>query len=73
MKTAGILLILAGLGAGVAVYMYDIAVKHEPSITLGPRSGPALGIAVLVLVVGIILVASGGGANRKGKTPAGGA
>jgi hypothetical protein len=71
MKTAGVLLILAGLGASVAIYMYDIAIKHEPSVTLGPRSGPALGAAVLILIVGIILAASAGGKAAAGKPPSG--
>ena len=65
MKTAGILMILAGLGAAVGVYMYDLAVKHEASVTLGPRSGPALGVALLVLIAGIVLLAA------NGKKPAG--
>jgi len=72
MKAVGILMILAGVGSAAAIYMYDIAVKHEVSVTLGPRSGPALGVAVLVLIAGIILVASAGRSSSKGKPPAAG-
>ena len=69
MKIAGVLLILAGIAVSIFVYLYDIVIKHEPSVTLGPRSGPALGIAVLILIIGIILIASSGGSSPAGPPP----
>ncbi len=57
MKISGALLIILGfVGAGF-IYLYDLVVKHEPVVTLGPRSGPAMGIAVLLVIAGIIMVA----------------
>ena len=58
MKNSGILLIVLGLVGAAFIYLYDLVVKHEPVVTLGPRSGPALGIAVLLVIAGIILVAT---------------
>lgn len=58
MKISGIILIILGIVGAVFIYLYDLIIKHEPTVTLGPRSGPALGVAILVLIIGIILLAS---------------
>jgi len=58
MKKAGIILIVLGILGTIFIYGYDSLVKHEPAITLGPRSGPALGVTILVLIIGVILTTS---------------
>jgi len=55
MKTLGVICIVVGIIAAIFVYGYDVMIKQESHITLGPRSGPALGVSILILIVGIIL------------------
>lgn len=59
MKITGVILIVVGIVSAIFIYGYDVMIKQEPNITLGPRSGPALGVSILVLIVGIILSTAG--------------
>jgi len=58
MKIAGIVCIVLAIAAALFIYSYDLIIKHEPHVTLGPRPGPALGVAILILITGIILVST---------------
>ena len=54
-KTGGLFLGVGLLGM-VAVFLSDLFIKGEPRVTLGPKSAPVLGIALLIAVAGIVLL-----------------
>lgn len=67
MKKAGLILALIGIVSGIFIYYYDLIVKGEQRVTLGPRSGPLLGLAVLAAVVGVTAMIVSAGSSGKGR------
>ena len=56
MKKIGVVLIVAGIVAAIFIYYFDLIVKDEETVVLGPRSGPALGASVLMVLLGAVLL-----------------
>ena len=58
MRTAGIVLVIAGIVGVVAPVLYDCLFKREPFIH-GPQSVPCIVLGVVAFIVGMVLMRKG--------------
>ena len=63
----GVVLVVAGILSAFFIYYFDLVVKGEETISLGPRSGPALGASVLIVLLGVVLLIVKPAGGKKNK------